>query len=81
MSALSGRYGKLVGTLITLLEARNPYNLDHCKLVSHYGDAVARQAGLDGAAQERLKHAADMHTLGVLLQIEEKKPHQSLPIT
>ncbi|MBM3462970.1 MAG: hypothetical protein FJX76_12785 [Armatimonadetes bacterium] len=75
------RYKELVHTIVTLLEGRNPFNLDHCKLVAHYSEALARRAGLDLAGLERLRHAAQLHTLGVLLQLEEKKTHHSLPAT
>lgn len=81
MNPLSAHCESLIQTLVTMVEARNPYNLDHCKLVAHYSDLLARWAGLDDAARERLQSAARLHTLALLLQMEEKKPHQGIPIT
>ena len=78
---LTDRYHSLVQTLVTLVEHRNPYNIDHCKLVAQYSDAIAQRAGLDEGARQRLKTAAELHTLGVLLQIEEKRNRHSLPAT
>ncbi len=43
--------------------------------------AVVARIGLDEAAIARLVAAAEMHTAGVLLQMEEKKPYQPLPVT
>ncbi|MBT9584432.1 hypothetical protein IV102_13905 [bacterium] len=68
-------------TLITLLEAGNPYNLDHCRLVARYCDKVAQRLDLAQTRREALVRAAEVHTLGVHLQMEEKKSQQSLPIT
>jgi DNA-binding SARP family transcriptional activator len=78
---LGSRYHGLVQSLITLLEARNPFNVDHCKLVAHYSQMVGERAKLPTRDLDLLRSAAEIHTLGVLLQMEEKKPHQSLPIT
>ncbi|MBT9587561.1 hypothetical protein IV102_29740 [bacterium] len=80
-NSLSERYQQLVSTLLTLLEARNPYNLDHCRLVATYCDKVSRRLGLEPARRQALTKAAEVHTLGVHLQMEEKKTQQSLPIT
>ena len=78
---LTARYHSLVQTLVTLVEHRNPYNIDHCKLVAQYCEAVAQRAGLDAGTRDRLRTAAELHTLGVLLQIEEKRNRHSLPAT
>ena len=78
---LGERYRSLVQTLVTLVEHRNPYNIDHCKLVAQYADAIALRAGLDRASRDRLQMASELHTLGVLLQIEEKRNRNSLPAT
>ncbi|MCA9793224.1 MAG: tetratricopeptide repeat protein [Candidatus Eremiobacteraeota bacterium] len=64
-----------------MLELRNPYNIDHCKLVARYCDLIARKADLDQGSRARVVQAAELHTLGVSLQMEEKKPYQALPIT
>lgn len=73
------RYRRVVQTLVTLLEGRNPYNVDHCKLVAHYSELTARRAGADSAIVDRVKRAAELHTVGLLLQMEEKRLDQSLP--
>ncbi|MCA9790850.1 MAG: hypothetical protein KC910_03615 [Candidatus Eremiobacteraeota bacterium] len=71
----------LVRSFVKLLELRNPYNIDHCKLVAHYCAEVADEVGLDQIARDRLVRAAEVHTLGVLLQMEEKHPDRELPIS
>lgn len=80
-SALAKKYRDVVRSLITSLELRNPYNIDHCRLVARLCDQMARKAGFDKKSRELLIAAAEMHTLGVSLQMEEKKPYFSLPIT
>ncbi len=78
---LETRYCDLVKSLITLLELRNPYNIDHCKLVARYCELMARKASFTRDQRKRVMQAAELHTLGVSLQMEEKKPYQALPIT
>ena len=80
-SALARKYRDLVRSLITSLELRNPYNIDHCRLVARLCDQMARKAKLSKEKREVVITAAEMHTLGVSLQMEEKKPYFSLPIT
>lgn len=70
----------LLRSVVTLLELRNPYCIDHCKLVAFYCDRLAREMGLAESDRERLVRAAEIHTLGVLLQMEEKKTYHALPI-
>lgn len=79
--ALANKYRDLVRSLITSLELRNPYNIDHCRLVARLCDLMGKKAGLDKESRQTLQTAAEMHTLGVSLQMEEKKPYFSLPIT
>lgn len=79
--ALASKYKDLVRSLITSLELRNPYNIDHCRLVARLCDLMARKAGFEKESRLVLQTAAEMHTLGVSLQMEEKKPYFSLPIT
>lgn len=78
---LKSRYCDLVKSFITLLELRNPYNIDHCKIVARYCSKVAEQAGFSQTQRDRVVLAAEVHTMGVALQMEEKKPDQNLPIT
>jgi len=73
------RYARVIATLVTLLEGRNPYNVDHCKLVAHYTELTARRAGVAAASAARARRAAEFHTVGLLLQMEEKRLDQSLP--
>jgi two-component SAPR family response regulator len=80
-SALAQKYRDLVRSLITSLELRNPYNIDHCRLVARLCDQMARKAELPRDKRKVVTTAAEMHTLGVSLQMEEKKPYFSLPIT
>jgi two-component SAPR family response regulator len=80
-SALARKYRDLVKSLITSLELRNPYNIDHCRLVARLCDQMARKAELSRDKRQTVITAAEMHTLGVSLQMEEKKPYFSLPIT
>ncbi|MBT9584435.1 hypothetical protein IV102_13920 [bacterium] len=80
-NSLSMRYRQLVLTLHSMLEARNPYNLDHCRQVARYCDKVARHLQLGPTRQRVLTWAAEVHSLGELLQVEEKNPQQSLPVT
>ena len=80
-AALAGRYRDLVRSLITSLELRNPYNIDHCRLVARLCEQMAKKAGFDKKSRNLVITAAEMHTLGVSLQMEEKKPYFSLPIT
>lgn len=79
--ALANKYKDLVRSLITSLELRNPYNIDHCRLVARLCDQMARKANFSKESRQILVTAAEMHTLGVSLQMEEKKPYFSLPIT
>jgi DNA-binding SARP family transcriptional activator len=71
----------LLLSFMKLLELRNPFNIDHCKLVAQHCDKVAREAGLPNSDRERLVRAAEVHTLGVLLQMEEKQKDRYLPIS
>jgi len=80
-SALAQKYKDVVRSLITSLELRNPYNIDHCRLVARLCDQMGKKAGFDRESRAVLQTAAEMHTLGVSLQMEEKKPYFSLPIT
>lgn len=80
-SALAQKYRDLVRSLITSLELRNPYNIDHCRLVARLCDQMARKAKLPRERRQIVVTAAEMHTLGVSLQMEEKKPYFNLPIT
>ena len=73
-SKLAQKYKDLVRSLITSLELRNPYNIDHCRLVARLCDQMARKARMDRDKRKVLVTAAEMHTLGVSLQMEEKKP-------
>lgn len=78
---LAQRYLDLVRSLITILELRNPYNIDHCRLVSRLCEQMAKKAGFDKESRTLVCTAAELHTLGVSLAMEEKKPYFSLPIT
>ncbi len=80
-SELARRYIDLTLSFITTLELRNPYNVDHCRLVARLCEQMAKRAGLDSAQRKRLIRAAETHTLGVSLQMEEKRPYFHLPIT
>ena len=46
---IDARYRRVVQTLVTLLEGRNPYNVDHCKLVAHCCELTARRGGASAA--------------------------------
>jgi DNA-binding SARP family transcriptional activator len=78
---LGQRYLDLVRSLITILELRNPYNIDHCRLVARLCEQMAKKAGFDKESRTLVCTAAELHTLGVSLAMEEKKPYFSLPIT
>lgn len=80
-NALAKKYRDLVRSLITSLELRNPYNIDHCRLVARLCDQMGKKADLSRESRQVLVTAAEMHTLGVSLQMEEKKPYFNLPIT
>lgn len=71
----------LLTSFVKLLELRNPFNIDHCKLVAHYCDKLAKEVNLAEDDRLRLVRAAEIHTLGVLLQMEEKQPDRNLPIS
>jgi two-component SAPR family response regulator/uncharacterized protein (DUF1810 family) len=71
----------LLLSFVKLLELRNPYNIDHCKLVAQYCDKVAVQLGLPNEDRLLMVRAAEVHTLGVLLQMEEKHEGRELPIS
>lgn len=75
------RYSRVMQTLVMLLEGRNPYNVDHCKLVAHYTELAARRAGVDAERIACARRAAELHTVGLLLQMEEKRLDQTLPAT
>ena len=68
----------LLGTMIQLLELRNPFNVEHCRLVTDYCDKLALHVGLPEERRALLLGVARIHTLGVLLQMEEKQ--RSLPL-
>jgi two-component SAPR family response regulator len=74
-------YHDLLRSFVKLLELRNPFNIDHCQLVAQYCDRLAEQVGLAPDNRQRLLRAAEIHTLGVLLQMEEKQPDRILPIS
>jgi DNA-binding SARP family transcriptional activator len=80
-SKLGQRYLDLVRSLITVLELRNPYNIDHCRLVARLCEGMAKKAGFGKESRQLVITAAELHTLGVSLSMEEKKPYFSLPIT
>ena len=71
----------LLTSFVKILELRNPFNIDHCKLVAHYCDKLANEVKLPEADRLRLVRAAEIHTLGVLLQMEEKQAERDLPIS
>lgn len=79
LESVDQRYQRVVQTLIMLLEGRNPYNVDHCKLVAHYTELAAHRAGMASERVEQARRAAELHTLGLLLQMEEKRMEKSLP--
>lgn len=72
---------ELLLSFVKVLELRNPFNIDHCKLVAAYSKTLAQEVGLDTESAERLVRAAQVHTIGVLLQMEEKQPDRDLPIS
>src|SRR5688572_4398442 len=78
---LAQRYLDLVRSLITILELRNPYNIDHCRLVARLCEQMAKKSGFDKDSRQLVTTAAELHTLGVSLAMEEKKPYFALPIT
>jgi two-component SAPR family response regulator len=63
-----------------VIEARNPFNVNHCQLVSHYAGKIGEKANVSPDVLKRAMTAAEVHTIGVLLQIEEKKTHLSIPL-
>ncbi len=75
------RYYDLLRSFVKLLELRNPFNIDHCELVAHYCGELAHYLRFADADVRRLVKAAEIHTLGVLLQMEEKHPQRNLPIS
>ncbi|HEY4002207.1 MAG TPA: HD domain-containing phosphohydrolase, partial [Candidatus Xenobia bacterium] len=80
-ATLNERYRQLVLTVLVQLEQRNPYNVDHCRLVASYSDQLARHLKLTEEQRKRVVAAAEVHTLGVHLQMEEKRNPQGVPIT
>jgi two-component SAPR family response regulator len=74
------QYLKNLLTLMKVLEARNPFNVKHCELVAQYVQEIGKEAGVLPGVVEKSHLAAQVHTLGVLLQIEEKKALFSLPL-
>lgn len=78
---LEQRYLDLIRTFITIVEQRNPYNIDHCRLVARLCEQMARKVSFDKQSRNLTVRAAELHTLGVSLSMEEKKPQFSLPIT
>lgn len=71
----------LLRSCVRLLELRNPFNIDHCQLVAYYSSELARHVGFSESDIQRIKYAAEIHTLGVLLQMEEKQPDRDLPMS
>lgn len=78
---LENLYHDLLRSFVKLLELRNPFNIDHCQLVAGHCQMLAESTGLDSDRRLRLIRAAEIHTLGVLLQMEEKQPERDLPIS
>ena len=78
---LEGLYHDLLRSFVKLLELRNPFNIDHCQLVAQHCEKIGRQVGLDSSSLQRLLWAAEIHTVGVLLQMEEKHSDRNLPIS
>ena len=74
-------YNDLLRSFVTLLELRNPFNIDHCQLVAQHCEKLGRHVGLDPGRLQLLLWAAEIHTVGVLLQMEEKHANRSLPIS
>lgn len=81
LTELAQRYLDLIRTFITIVEQRNPYNIDHCRLVAQLCEQVAKKANLSKPSRTLLIRSAELHTLGIALSMEEKKPHFALPIT
>ncbi len=75
------RSSVLVRSLMVLLEFRDPYSVGHCALVAQYCVKLSRYLNFDGQAIQRLTRSAEIHTLGVLLQVEEKQMGNCLPTT
>lgn len=78
---LENLYHDLLRSFVKLLELRNPFNIDHCQLVARHCQMLALETGLDDERRLRLMRAAEIHTLGVLLQMEEKQSDRDLPIS
>ncbi len=73
MSPVEQLCSDLLGTVIQLLELRNPFNIEHCRLVCDYCDKVSLHMGMSQERRSLLLAVARIHTLGVLMQMEEKQ--------
>lgn len=78
---LEALYHDLLRSFVKMLELRNPFNIDHCQLVARHCQILADHTGMGGDSLQRLLRAAEIHTLGVLLQMEEKHSDRDLPIS
>ena len=77
---LESLFRELLLSFLKVLELRNPYNIGHCQLAARYCDLVAAEMGLPADRRLCVKSAAEIHTIGVLLQMEEKQAECELPI-
>jgi hypothetical protein len=60
---------ELLELMVKSLEARNPYTSGHSRRVQHYSKVIARAAGLNESAVEKIGRAALLHDVG---KIHEK---------
>ncbi|MCW2954735.1 MAG: diguanylate cyclase [Conexibacter sp.] len=61
-----GRARPVVDTLLALLRERDPELRRHADAVAQLADGTARVLGLGNAARRDLRHAAELHEIGVL---------------
>ena len=59
-------YVDTIRSLVSALEAKDPYTRGHSERVSEYAVVLGRELGLDSRALERLEYAGLLHDLGKL---------------
>lgn len=63
---LKGVFREAVSSLVTALEARDPYTKGHSERVSNYAEAIAACLGSDDAERETVAYAGLLHDIGKL---------------
>jgi len=79
--AMENAYDSTVRSLISAIEAKDPYTSGHAGRVSELSEMVARAYGLSPQVQRKIRYAALMHDVGKLVVLNKvlQKPGKLTP--